>query len=120
MFIICGFAGFLTSGFGFTSGFTSGFGAGAGFGAGFGMRSGSHSATARAGVHWLVRTHTPAPIARTMPPCVSVRYPSFLSPVAADPVAGISAAHVATVAKVIRNTELIFLFLLIYDELRSR
>ena len=52
---------------------TTAAGAGAGFGAGFGMRSGSHSAIARAGVHWLVRTHTPAPMARTTPPCVSVR-----------------------------------------------
>jgi hypothetical protein len=51
---------------------------------------------------------------------VSVRYPSFLSPEAAEPVAGRSAAHVATAARVNRNAELIFLFLLIYDEIRSR
>jgi hypothetical protein len=40
--------------------------------------------------------------------------------VAADPVAGNSAAHVATAATVIRNAEFIFLFLLIYDEVRAR
>jgi hypothetical protein len=39
--------------------------------------------------------------------------------VAVEPVAGKSAAHVATVARVIRNAELMFLFLLIYDEVRA-
>src|SRR5262249_52402946 len=82
------------------------FAGGGGGGAGFFTRSGSHSATARAGVQSLVRTHTPAPMALTIAfcPCESTRYPWFLASCAGARV-GSTAPAAANPMSVIRIDE---------------